>query len=93
MAVLAEVLKRLHSLEDRLGEKPVASGGLAALNDTEEMILVALGNTARKAAAIAHAAGLKHNSHLKYTLSSLVKRGVLRTGPDGYVKNTLPGQD
>ena len=92
--VIGELVKRLDRIEDVLNRDRRAAFD-SALNDTEQIIVEALGEKQLKAAAIATAARLSHNSHLKATLSSMVKRGVLAHGPDGYFvsKRSGPGQD
>jgi hypothetical protein len=98
MPVLADIVKRLQAIETVLGQRFASpASDLDNLTDTEEIILETLRGKSRKAASIATAGKLKHNSNLKSTLSSLVKRGILGKGPDGYFRNAPPksgpGQD
>ena len=96
--VVVEVLKRLQAIETALRQRIAAPASeLDTLTDTEEIILETLRAKPRKAASIAAAGKLSHNSNLKATLSSLVKRGILGKGRDGYFRieqpKSGPGQD
>lgn len=94
IAVLADILKRLQAIEAALDQRIAGKrSDPKDLTDTEEFILEALGTKTMKAASIAKVAKLKHNSHMKTTLSNLVKRGVLEKGPNGYFLGTQRSQD
>lgn len=87
-AVLADIVQRLQAIEGVLRQVLTGPGSKPDdLTDTEEFILEALGTKTMKAAAIATAAQLTHNSNLKTALSHLVKRRILFKGRDGYFRN------
>lgn len=86
-AILADSVQRLQVIEAVLRQVLTGPGSNPDdLTDTEEFILEALGTKTMKAAAIATAAQLTHNSNLKTALSHLVKRRILFKGRDGYFR-------
>lgn len=88
-SLLREILARLAAIEAQL-----AADGDARLTDREQDIIDALGDGRLTGEEVAVAAGYEYDGHLKGTLASLVKRGVLVNDHPGYRRRRSgPGQD
>ena len=81
---------RLTAIEAFLG----AGADEARLTHREQDILEALGDDKLTGEEIAKAAGYEYDGHLKSTLASLVKRGLLANDHPGYRRRRSgPSQD
>jgi hypothetical protein len=88
-SLLREILARLAAIEAQF-----AAGSEARLTDREQDIIEALGHDKLTGEEVAAATGYEYDGHLKGTLASLVKRGVLTNDHPGYRRRrSRPSQD